>query len=383
MKETTQTMVERPASVSEVGTGKMFKPCLYNKDYIKLGFTFSGNESNPSHLCLVCADLLTNESMVSNELKCHFSTRYGNLLTKPVEYFIELSKSLKQQASMFTRRMKTSDKAQEASYLVIQIIAKNKEQHSIAENNTTGRRIQYMSDDIKVQMKDIFQDNNMMFALQLDESTDVSGLAQLMGFICFIYNNRIIEQFLCCLQLPLRTRGEENFQALNFFMKENNLLWLNCVGICTDGAPSKAALIAPTVGDDLSRVINKVVQMVFYIKSRPLKSRLFAHICEEMGPNFEKLLLHTEKINTGMQGKAENILILTDKICAMRDKITIWKCKVKEGNLKCFPKLKKLDYYFPNIEIPNYDWIRNPFLATATTDFSLTEEEELVKIKND
>ena len=43
----------------------------------------------------------------------------------------------------------------------------------------------------------------------------------------------------------------------------------------------------------------------------------------------------------------------------------------------------KLQYYFPNIKIENYDWIRNPFLVKAPTDLSLTEEEELAaEIKN-
>ena len=517
VEETTQkSTVGRPALVGKKCTGKISKPRLYKKDYMKLGFTFSGNENNPCPQCLVCGDILANESMVPNKLQRHFSLKHSNLSTKPVEYFIELSKSRKKQFTTFIKRMKTSDKAQEASYLVAQIIAKNKEPHTIAEttikesccaivrtmfgpefemevnkiplaDNTIGRRIQNMSDDIKLQIKDIFQDNNMMFALQLDESTDVSGLAQLLVFIRFIHNDRIIEQFLCCLELPMRTRGEDIFKTVNCFMKENNFSWLNCVGICTDGAPSmvgsikgfttlakkeneniitthcflhREALVSQTIGNDLRRVIDKVVQMVNYIKSRPLKSRLFAHICEEMGAKFKNLILHTEvrwlsrgrvlcrvyelremmlklfeenqqnefcdliqdklwctklayladifehlnKINTSMQGKGENILTSVDKICAMRDKIAIWKRKVKEGSFEMFSKTcecelkcdisslivdhltvlgEKVNHYFPNIEIQNYDWIRNPFLATATINLSLTEEEELAEIKND
>ncbi|XP_014767822.1 zinc finger BED domain-containing protein 5-like [Octopus bimaculoides] len=163
--------------------------------------------------------------------------------------------------------MKTSEKSQKASYLVAQIIAKNKERHTIAEStikecccaivrtmfgpefekevnkipladNTIGRRIQDVYDDIKLQVKCIFQDYNMMFASQLNDSTNISGLAQMMIFMRLIYNDRIIEQLLRCLELPLRTRGENNNQALISFMRENNLLWLNCVGICTDGALS-------------------------------------------------------------------------------------------------------------------------------------------------
>ena len=177
-----------------------------------------------------------------------------------------------------------------------------------------------MSDDIKQQMKAIFQTNSVQFALQVDEWTDVVGLAQLMAFIRFIHNDKITEKFLCCLKL-LRTSGEDVFQALNNFMEENNMSWLNCVGICTNGTLSMLitvkgfmtlarekneniiitlcflqhkALIVQTVGDDLGRVTNEVILMVSYIKSKPLKSRLFHQICEEMGARFKTLLLHTQ-----------------------------------------------------------------------------------------
>ena len=109
--------------------------------------------------------------------------------------------------------MKTSEKAQEASYLVAQIIAKNKEPHTTSEitilqsccvivrtmfgpeleklkkiplaDNTIGRCIEHMSEDIKQQMKIIFKNENVMFILQLDESTDISGLSQLLVFCTF------------------------------------------------------------------------------------------------------------------------------------------------------------------------------------------------------
>ena len=71
--------------------------------------------------------------MVSNKLKCHFLSKHGHLSKKPVEYFIQLSKSTKMQSIAFTKKLKTSDKAQEANYLVAQIIAKNKKPHAIVE----------------------------------------------------------------------------------------------------------------------------------------------------------------------------------------------------------------------------------------------------------
>ena len=73
--------------------------------------------------------------MAPNKLKHHFSTKHSNLLTKPVECFAKLSKSIKKQSLVFTKKMKISSKAQEASHLVAPIIAKNKEPHTIVETS--------------------------------------------------------------------------------------------------------------------------------------------------------------------------------------------------------------------------------------------------------
>jgi hypothetical protein len=39
-------------------------------------------------------------------------------------------------------------------------------------------------------------------------------------------------------------------------------------------------------------VLNVVIKSVNYIKTRPLKSRLFAQICEEMGAQYKSLLFY-------------------------------------------------------------------------------------------
>ena len=60
-------------------------------------------------------------------------------------------------------------------------------------DNTIGKRIQHMSEDIKHQMKSIFKDEIVMFALQLGESMDISGLSQLLVSTRFILDEKIIE----------------------------------------------------------------------------------------------------------------------------------------------------------------------------------------------
>ena len=105
-----------------------------------------------------------------------------------------------------------------------------------------------------------------------------------------------------------------------------------------------------------------------------------------------------------MQGKRESVVTPVDKICAIRDKMTIWIRKVKESNFESFPKTaecelknnislliidylillqNKINNYFPNLEIQDYNWIRNPFISTDTRNLSFVEEKELAEIKND
>ena len=92
-------------------------------------------------------------------------------------------------------------------------------------------------------------------------------------------------------------------------MSTNGIDWTHCVGICTDGAKSMTGkhtgLIAhtrkvcPTIAAksmpaDLLAVLNDAVKLVNFIKSRPLNSRLFTLLCNEMGSEHKAPLLHTE-----------------------------------------------------------------------------------------
>ena len=56
----------------------------------------------------------------------------------------------------------------------------------------------------------------------------------------------------------------------------------------------RQALVSKTLPADLVSVLNDVVSMVNFVKMRPVKSRLFALLSEQMGAEQATLLFHIE-----------------------------------------------------------------------------------------
>ena len=91
-----------------------------------------------------------------------------------------------------------------------------------------------MSQDIKCQLIDRVKRGK--YVLQLDESTDVSGLAQLIVFVRYIANGKLEEELLMCVTLSGTYTGEEIFSAVDTRLHNYGLSWECCISICTDGA---------------------------------------------------------------------------------------------------------------------------------------------------
>ena len=205
-------------------------------------------------------------------LKQHLANAHPSMMSKNRSFFESKLSSLKRQkldeTGMFWRFNKATVNA---SYAVGVHVAKIKKPHTIGKtllkpcmlesvklvlgekasqtikqislsNDTIKSRIHEMSDDIKSKLLRKI-DSSSVFALQLDESTDISNLSQLLVYVRYVADERISEEFLFCQPLKTTSKAVDVFQMLIDFFDKTKLSWNKLVGVCTDGAPAMIGAI--------------------------------------------------------------------------------------------------------------------------------------------
>lgn len=162
-----------------------------------------------------------------------------------------------------------------------------------------------------------------MFAIQLDETTDVAGLSILLVFVRYPFGGSIEENLFLCAPLETNTTGEEIFKVIDRDMSKHHTDWNKYIDVCSDGAAAmigkikgtltrikdvapkyssshcvlhRHALVTMKIPYELKTVLDQAVQIVNYVKSRPLQSRFFLNTCEDIGSQRQSLLLHTQVI---------------------------------------------------------------------------------------
>ena len=104
-------------------------------------------------------------------------------------------------------------------------------------NDTKKSRNHEMPNNIKSKVLSKI-DSSPVFALQQDESTDISNLSQLLVYVRYVADERIIEELLFCQPLETTSKAVDVFQMLIDFFDKTELSWSKLVRVCTDGAPA-------------------------------------------------------------------------------------------------------------------------------------------------
>ncbi|XP_008052733.1 zinc finger MYM-type protein 6 [Carlito syrichta] len=326
----------------------------YDMEYLKLGFIIcpGSKESSPRPQCVICGEILSSENMKPANLSHHLKTKHSELENKPVDFFEQKSLEMECQNNSLKKCLLVEKSLVKASYLIAFQIAASKKPFSIAEelikpylvemcsevlgssagdkmktiplsNNTIGHRIDELSADIEDQLIQKVRESKW-FALQIDESSEISHMTLLLCYIRFIdYDcGDIKEELLFCIEMPSQITGFEIFELINKYIDSKSLNWKHCVGLCTDEAASitgrcsglrakiqevavntvefthcfihREHLVAEKLSPCLHKILFQSAQILSFIKSNALNSRMLTILCEEMGSEHVNLPLHAE-----------------------------------------------------------------------------------------
>ena len=146
------------------------------------------------------------------------------------------------------------------------------------------------------------------FSLQLDETTDISNLSQLIVFVRYVKGDEITEEFLFCKPLTTTTKAADVKKLVDDFFRSNGLSWNMVSAVCSDGAPAmlgrnsgfgalvkadaphvivthcvlhRHALASKTLPPELADVLKIVVETVNYVRSSTLNHRIFKELCNK------------------------------------------------------------------------------------------------------
>ncbi|XP_012889502.1 PREDICTED: zinc finger MYM-type protein 6 [Dipodomys ordii] len=326
----------------------------YDAEYLKVGFIIcpGSKESSPRPQCVICGEILPSESMRPASLSHHLKTKHSELENKPIDFFEQKFLEMERQNSSLKKCLLVEKSLVKASYLIAFQIAASKKPFSIAEelikpylvemcsevlgssagdkmktiplsNNTIGYRIEELSADVEDQLIQKVRESKW-FALQIDESSEISDVTLLLCYIRFIdYDcSDVKEELLFCIEMPSPVSGTKIFEVINKYIDSKSLSWKHCVGLCTDGATSMTGrysglrskieevamntmafthcfihrehLTAATVSACLQEILLQSAQILSFIKSNASNSRMLTILCEEPGSEHVNLPLHAE-----------------------------------------------------------------------------------------
>lgn len=346
-------MAAPPAKKKKTGDNKNRK----FHDEWRLDFFFTlPHGSNVKPTCLICG--LTVSMVKKHDIQRHYNTHKiafeenyppgSEARKKKLE---SLMKSYEGSSRLMVRTATQQEKTTEVSLRVSWILNKNKLPFTVSEvfkecivetgkvicpekvetfekiplsNDTNTRRTELMADIVKEELLEKIKKARNI-SLAIDESTDVTDMAQLAMFVRFLDEdtNTFREELLAVLPLPGTTKGEDIFNAIQRFFDTNKIPMDKVASLLTDGAPAmtgrnagvaarmkavcpglisfhciihNAVLCAKLNGEngELSETLKKLVEIVNFLRAKSsTQHRDLRSFLEEEEACYYDIPLHT------------------------------------------------------------------------------------------
>uniref|UniRef100_A0A671L672 DUF4371 domain-containing protein n=1 Tax=Sinocyclocheilus anshuiensis TaxID=1608454 RepID=A0A671L672_9TELE len=299
----------------------------------------------PSTLCFLCCELLANSAMKPSHLQRHLRTKHPHHVGNSLEFFRRKCHEFTSCQENMVKATSASAKAHKAMYAVCLLLAKAKKPFSLAEEliipaaavlaetmvgktaadkiktvplsiDTVSCRIDKMGTDIVEQLVDKLRAGES-FSLQLDESVDVSGQAQLVAYVRYVDTKH---------EITASMTGRIKGLIAHISQKNPDIQWTHCV-------IHREALASKKISPELNSILNDAVKAINFIKSQPLNARLFLRLYYGMGSEHTELLLHTE-VRWLLRSKVLNRLFeLRNEVCCfLSDNVSPLATLFKDNN---------------------------------------------------
>ena len=82
----------------------------YNQTFVQYGFTFITENYEQRPMCLLCNEVLANESLKPTKLKRHLDTKHDSYSNRPVAFFQRILRTSEQQRRSFESEFLTQEK---------------------------------------------------------------------------------------------------------------------------------------------------------------------------------------------------------------------------------------------------------------------------------
>ncbi|XP_067940279.1 protein FAM200C-like [Watersipora subatra] len=227
------------------------KKRTYNESYLEYGFSYLMKNGLQLPQCVICLKTFLNDSMKPFQLKQHLQKIHPTLAEKDLDYFQSKERQVKRSRLDANGDLYAhSNVLITASYAVSYSIAQCKKPHTIGEtlikpcmldcasivlgksaeqkfqdlplsNNTVKRHIDDIAADIEKVVAKIKA--SPFWAIQLDESTDVASLSQLLVYGRYVHDTFIEEEFLFCQPLLRTTTARDVLKVVENFLEKAKL----------------------------------------------------------------------------------------------------------------------------------------------------------------